>query len=240
MRSIIKKVTLLRRAYYRYKFQSPRSQSDETAIIARLAVDAPKTFIEFGFHQVEFNCAALARLPDWKGLLIDGNEHQVEDARALMPASVETIRRFLTLENIDFIKSHFQALGVLSIDVDGNDYWFLQELITSKPHVISVEYNSTFGLEPVTVPYDPKFDRHAVHPRGWYHGASLTALAKLALSFGYGLIAISEDGCNAFFTRGGTLDPEKAWKPNLFREKFSGVSQPMQWKAVRDLPFVRV
>jgi hypothetical protein len=240
MRSIIKEIPLLRRAYYRYKFQRPRSQSDETIIIARLAAHAPKTFIEFGFHPVEFNCAALARLPDWRGLLIDGNEHQVDDARALLPANVEVIRRFLTLENIGFIKSHFQGLGVLSIDVDGNDYWFLQELITARPDVISVEYNSTLGLDPITVPYDPEFDRHAKHPRGWYHGASLSALAKLCARFDYGLAAVSDDGCNAFFTRDGKLDPQDAWKPNMFRQQFSGVPQPRQWKEVSDLPFVIV
>jgi len=240
MRSIIKKVPALRRAYYRHKFRHPQSQSDETAIISKLTVNAPKTFVEFGFHPVEFNCADLARLPDWRGLLIDGNAAQVEDARAMMPPNIEVARRFLTLDNIGFIKSHFQALGVLSIDVDGNDYWFLQELITASPHVISVEYNSTFGLESVTVPYDPTFDRNAMHPRGWYHGASLTALASLCARFDYGLAAVSEDGCNAFFTRAGLLNPQDAWRPNAFREKYSGVPHARQWKSVSDMPFVTV
>ena len=72
----------------------------------------------------------------------------------------------MTLDNLDFIKSSFPQIGVLSIDVDGNDYWFLKELIDSSPSVICVEYNSTFGLEPITVPYDPSFNRYEKHPTG--------------------------------------------------------------------------
>jgi hypothetical protein len=59
---------------------------------------------------------------------------------------------FLTLENIDFIKSHFPQTGVLSIDVDGNDYWFLGKLIDANPTVICVEYNASMGLESITAP----------------------------------------------------------------------------------------
>jgi hypothetical protein len=103
--------------------------------------------------------------------------------------------------------------------VDGNDYWFLKSLIEVEPTVICVEYNSTFGMEPITVPYDPAFDRHQKHPKGCYHGASLAALSKLCAFYGYGLAAVSSAGGNAFFTKTGCLDPETAWKPNAFREQ---------------------
>jgi hypothetical protein len=116
----------------------------------------------------------------------------------------------------------------------------LEKLIDTAPAVICVEYNSTFGLEPITVPYDVSFDRHEKHSSGWYHGASLTALSKLCASRGYGLAAVSEAGANAFFTTAGSLNPEIAWRPNLFRKTFSGVSHEMQWQAVKDLPFERV
>jgi hypothetical protein len=145
--------------------------------------------------------------------LIDGNARQVADARALFSDRIKIVEAFLTLDNLDFIESHFPKIGVLSIDVDGNDYWFLDELIHTEPSVICVEYNSSFGLEPITVPYDAAFDRHQKHPRGWYHGASLTALSKLCATHGYGLAAISSTGTNAFFTRAGSLDPKSAWKP---------------------------
>ncbi len=240
MRNLIRNSTTLRRLYYRLQMRRARGQSDETQILDRLAVGAPKTFVEFGFHPIEFNCIGFARRPDWRGLLIDGSARQVADARAILPERVRIVERFLTLDDLGFIKSSFPEIGVLSIDVDGNDYWFLRELIDTRPAVICVEYNSTFGLAPITVPYDPAFDRNEKHPRGWYHGASLTALAKLCAGHGYGLAAVSDAGANAFFTERGNLDPRAAWKPNAFRESYSGVSHELQWKSVEHLPFETV
>jgi hypothetical protein len=153
---------------------------------------------------------------------------------------IEIENRFLTLDNIDSIKLRFGQIGVLSIDVDGNDYWFLERLIDTNPGVICIEYNSSFGLEPVTVPYEPTFDRHQKHPRGWYHGASLTALAKLCASRAYGLAAVSNAGANAFFTKAGLLDPRAAWKPNAFRERFSGAGHEQQLASLRSMPVVKI
>ncbi|MFH1346136.1 MAG: hypothetical protein ABIL01_33755 [Pseudomonadota bacterium] len=236
----MKKSTALRRLYYRIRMLRASSQSDEEKIIAGLVRDAPRTFVEFGFHPIEFNCAALARDKDWQGLLIDGSSTQVSDAIAIMPARVKAVEAFLTLENIDFIKSAFPRLGILSIDVDGNDYWFLEKLIDAHPSVICVEYNSTLGLEPITVPYDSSFDRHVKHPSGWYHGASLPALTKLCARHGYGLAAVSEAGLNAFFTKTGKLDPVSTWRPNRLRHEMSGKSQAEQWQAIQHMPFVTI
>jgi hypothetical protein len=240
MRQLFRENAALRRLYYRLKLQRAKGQSDESKIIECLSADAPRTFVEIGFHPIEFNCIDLTRSSDWRGLLVDGSERQVSDARYLFPDRIDIIHRFLTLDNLDFIKSSFREIGVLSIDVDGNDYWFLKALIDTKPALICVEYNSSFGLEPVTIPYDPSFDRHKAHQRGWYHGASLTALAKLCSSFGYGLAGISDNGINAFFTKTGTLDPAKAWRPNAPREKMSGVDHVSQWREIKRLPLVVV
>jgi hypothetical protein len=240
MRQLLKRNTALRRLTYLARMVRARGQSDETQILHQLSAGAPKTFVEFGFHPVEFNCSALARNPEWSGLLIDGNVQQVADARALLPKRIDIVEQFVTLDNVEIVKRRFARIGVLSIDVDGNDYWFLRALIDARPAVISVEYNSTFGIEPITVPYDPAFNRFEKHPRGWYHGASLTALAKLCAAYGYGLAAVSEAGANAFFTESGTLDPQSAWRPNSFRERYSGIKHEQQWLAVKDLPFVQV
>jgi hypothetical protein len=172
--------------------------------------------------------------------LIDGSARQVADARSLFSDRINVVEAFLTLDNLDFIKSTFPKIGVLSIDVDGNDYWFLQALIETAPAVICVEYNSSFGSEPITVPYDPSFDRHEKHPSGWYHGASLSALSKLCAAKGYGLAAVSSAGANAFFTKSGNLDPKEAWRPNSFREHYSGVSHNDQWSKIKDQPFVTI
>jgi len=244
LKDIVKSSATLRRLYYRVRiFQGVRGQSNEGKIISDLAkiTNAPKTFIEFGFHPIEFNCASLAQSPDWQGILIDGNARQVSDARSVLPKRIEIVEAFLSLDNLDFIKSKFQRVGVLSIDVDGNDYWFLEELIEIKPSIICIEYNASFGPEPITVPYDESFDRHQKHPSGWYHGASLAAIAKLCAAHCYGLAAVSEAGANAFFTLiGNHVDPATAWEPSRFRREYSGVTQADQWERIKHLPFIRI
>jgi hypothetical protein len=218
----------------------PQSQSDEADILDRLAEEAsaPHTFVEFGFGPSQFNCIRLCKT--WNGLLIDGSEARVRMGRHILPRHIEIVRRFLTLDNLEVIRARFPRIGVLSIDVDGNDYWFLEALIDLSPSIIVVEYNSNFLLEPVTVPYDPQFKRFQAHPSGGYHGASLMALVKLCAAHGYRLAAVSSDGINAFFTRSGTLDPREAWRSNLVTRKCSGSTDAEQWERLKHLPFVSV
>lgn len=240
MRNILKQNATLRRAIYWARLQRASSQSNEGSIIQALASQAPKTFIEFGFHPVEFNCLPLVNADSWQGVLIDGNADQVADATFLLPKSIHAVQRFITLENIHFIRDLFPKVGVLSIDVDGNDYWFLENLIETRPTVICIEYNSSFGLETVTIPYHSQFDRHKHHPRGWYHGASITAIASLCAKHGYGLAGVSSGGTNAIFTETGNLDPAKEWKPNSLRERYSGMNHDQQWASVKNMPLLNV
>ncbi len=234
----------VRRLHYRIMRarRGTRGEADEATILSNLATKetAPRTFIEFGFHPIKFNCAVFARDPDWQGLLIDGDANQVRDAKTLLPNWVDIQHRFLSLDNLAFIAAKFPKLGILSIDVDGNDYWFLEKLISIEPAIISIEYNASLGLAPITVPYDPTFDRHKKHPSGWYHGASLTAISQLCRKNGYGWAAVSEAGANAFFTKTGCLIPVEAWKPNRDRNAWSKTSQSEQWETIKAMPFVGV
>jgi hypothetical protein len=72
---------------------------------------------------------------------------------------------WLTLDNLDFILeySRKQKLGILSIDVDGNDFWFLEKLITINPAIIIIEFNVSFVLRHISLPYDAFFDRKKKH-----------------------------------------------------------------------------
>lgn len=243
MKSLLKNIGSLRRALYRWRSRGGvYGQSDEGSIIDWLIteVNASECFIEFGFHPVEFNCATLAKRK-FKGLLLDGDPHHVEDARRMLPASVQVKRRFLTLDNLEEeVRGAFPKPGVLSIDVDGNDYWFAEALIGMEPDILIVEYNASFGRRPITVPYDPAFNRIEKHASGWYHGASLSALTRLARKHGYGLHAVSEAGGNAFFTKVGKLDPDQAWAPSRLRDQWAGNTAADQWEAIKDMPFVTV
>lgn len=224
------------------------SQSDEAEILARLVeqLDAPRSFLEFGFSPSELNCAGL--LHTCRGLLVDGDRLNVEAARKVMPRKVKSLQLYLDLDNIHLLSARYRPgeLGVLSIDVDGNDYWFLEALLPAlKPAIVAVEYNASFGLEPIAVPYDPTFDRHDKHPSGWYHGASLEALTKLCTRNQYRLVAIASGGNNAFYARAEhselpTLDAADAYREEDLRNEWSGKTAAEQWETVKDLDYVTI
>jgi hypothetical protein len=146
-----------------------------------------------GFSGWEFNCAHLAK--HWIGLLVDGDAYNVTNTKALFKKNITVERRWLTLDNLDLCANWLdgRTLGILSLDVDGNDYWFLENLISLNPCLIVAEYNSSLGLRPLTVVYDPAFDRTTKHPGKTYFGASLTALDHLARKHNYSLIKVSPD-----------------------------------------------
>lgn len=112
---------------------------------------------------------------------------------------------FLTVENLaDTITGAGVPAGLdlLSIDVDGVDYWLWESLTCVSPRVVVIEYNASFGPHrSITVPYESGFDRVEKHPSTFYHGASLSALAKLGAKKGYSLVGCDSNGVNAFFVR---------------------------------------
>jgi hypothetical protein len=87
---------------------------------------------------------------------------------------------------------------VLSIDVDGNDYWIWSAIDRYRPRVVVIEYNGDLapGSEQV-MPYTPGFRWD--HSSGY--GASLGALEALAAEKGYVLVHTESAGVNAFFVR---------------------------------------
>jgi hypothetical protein len=228
------------------KATRPRTQNEEGMILRTILsrFDIPKRFIEFGFGGWEFTCAELAA--EWEGLLIDGDPYNVTIARIILPSRITAWQRWLTLETMGEIRKWCagRELGILSVDVDGNDYWFLQALIDLKPALIVAEYNSSFGLRPISVPYDPEFDYVVKHPSRYYHGASLTALAHLAGIHGYSLIEVGASGVNAFFIRSDLLERDDIPldPAHAYREKFwwNGTRTSEQWEQIMHLPFVDV
>jgi hypothetical protein len=243
LRTLLKN-TPARYLYHRMKslVGGAHSQSDEAEVLARLAREAPKTFVEFGFHPTEYNCIGLT---DFAGLLIDGDAGRVGLARSILPKRIEIRHAFLTLDNLRTVTACHAETGVLSIDVDGNDYWFLEALLPElRPHVVSVEYNASFGRAPITVPYDPAFERHAKHPSGWYHGASLAALTKLCARHGMKLVAVTQAGLNGCFVRDNdplpAIDPTASYRENALRNRWSKTTAAEQWERIKHLAFVEV
>ena len=231
--------------YFISIFFSPKSQNDETLILKTLIkrYNIPKIFIEFGFSGWEFNCSSL--INTWEGLLIDGDQYNIKISKIAYPR-INSVCKFINLDNIDFIFEFAESkkIGILSIDVDGNDYFFLKKLISIKPALIIAEYNSSFGLRPISVEYDPTFDRRNKHPSWMYYGASLKALSHLAEQNDYSLIEVSNSGVNAFFIRNNllnqkdiVLNSQNAFKEKKFPDKSHHYNQ---WKIISNLPYLNV
>jgi hypothetical protein len=189
--SLIIPFIIIKHAFNNKKF----SQSNEVTIIENLIgrFDVPKSFVEFGFSGWEFNCIKIAN--EWDGLLIDGDTYNITIARKIFSKKIVAKQMWLTLDNLDYILeySRTRKLGILSIDVDGNDYWFLEKLIVINPAIIVIEFNVSFGLRPISVPYDPIFDRKKKHESWEYYGASILAMHYLCNLNCYSLIEVSQN-----------------------------------------------
>lgn len=120
------------------------------------------------------------------------------------PKAPEVKREFVTKDNInDLFKSYniYNRLDLCSIDIDGNDYWVWKEL-KYRPRVVIIEYNSAFGNNSVTIPYDEKHTWDGTT----FYGASASALIKLAGEKGYTLVDAT--GLNLIFVINEELSPE--------------------------------
>jgi hypothetical protein len=116
-------------------------------------------------------------------------------------------------------------IGLLSVDIDGNDYWVWKAINVINPSIVICEYNSLWGYkEALSTPYDANFLRNKKHHSNLYYGASIKALNDLAISKGYSLVAGNAAGNNVFFVRNdllGNIQPiavKEAWQQSQFKE----------------------
>ncbi|MEN0055546.1 MAG: hypothetical protein AAGC65_17850 [Mucilaginibacter sp.] len=168
-----------------------------------------RTFIEFGVEDyTESNTRFLLINNNWTGLIMDGSEKHMDTVKKdsiYWRYQLTAVPAFITAENINrlIVENGFEGeIGLLHIDIDGNDYWVWKEINVISPIIVIVEYNSIFGAEHAwSTPYKSDFDRTAAHHSNLYFGASLTALCDLAEEKGYYFIASNSTGNNAYFVR---------------------------------------
>jgi hypothetical protein len=169
----------------------------------------PDVFVEFGVeHYREANTRFLLSNNNWRGLVLDVNQKCVDQIRREEIYWRHTLTAkcaWITRDNInDLIRAAGVTgeIGLLSIDIDGNDYWVWEKLDIVDPVIVIVEYNSVFGPDfAVTIPYDANFSRFKAHYSGQFWGASLSALDLLAKRKGYSLVGCNSAGNNAYFIR---------------------------------------
>ena len=176
---------------------------------------AEQRFVEFGVEDYsESNTRFLLLNNNWSGLIMDGNAEAMSalaSSELYWRYDLTALGRFITRENINLLlkEGGMQGrIGILSIDIDGNDYWVWEAIISIDPAVVIVEYNGLFGpQDPVTVPYQADFNRTSAHPSNLYWGTSLGALCFLAEKKGYVWIGCNSAGNNAYFVEKARAAP---------------------------------
>jgi len=232
-----------------------KSQNGEDGILlyifSKIGVKNKK-FVEFGCgNGIECNTANLSINHGWSGLLMDGNKKNVIKAKKYYNQTnglVKVIQSFITKENINNILKSNNILGeidLLSIDIDGNDYWIWEEINVINPNVVVIEYNGSLGDDKsISVLYDPKFERLSKHKSGFYHGASLKAFKKLGNKKGYALVGCDSTGVNAFFVKKAltkkldVFETKEAYYPHSIRTRKEPTEK--QFKRIEAMKFENI
>ncbi len=176
-----------------------------------------KIFVEIGSDDgVNSNSANLYFNFGWHGLFIDGNPGSIKRGRKFFSKyphpwfyKPEFVCAKVTRENINQLIKDAGIEGeidLLSVDIDGNDYWIWDALEVIDPRVVIIETHNEFGLNNIVVPYDPDYFYPGKHPI--YHGASPVAMTRLAKRKGYRLVGANELGFNFIFIKQGVADDQ--------------------------------
>ena len=174
---------------------------------------------------IECNAANLIVNHGWRGLLVDGDAALVERGREFYSRCRNTwvapptfVHSWITAANVDaLVTSHGFGgpVDLLSLDLDGNDYWIWRALESVSPRVVVAEFNGACGPDAsITIPYQPDF-RLDLGVQPYRCGASLSAFVKLGRAKGYRLVGVQSLGFNALFVRtdiGEHLFPERSPK----------------------------
>lgn len=185
------------------------SQTDEDGLTLEILARIPEienNFIEFGVGNGTENNTLVLLASGWKGFWVGGED-------IIVPSKNERLNYlqcWVTLDSLEsiisLVKSTYSKFGVVSMDLDGNDYWLVQRMLEKSilPDIFIVEYNGKFA-PPINFIQDYNDDH--TWDRDDYFGASLNSWSNLFDKFGYFLVACnSASGSNAFFVRNEYID----------------------------------
>lgn len=197
----------------------------------------------------ECNTANLIINHGWWGHLFDGDVDNVRRGNEFYAESRDTFlhpprftQAWLTAENVNelLLKSGVSGpVDLLSLDIDGMDYWVWKAIEVINPQVVVCEIHNLIPPElALTVPYAPEF----VCKSELYRGASLAAMSKLGRDKGYRLIGMHRFGFNAFFVREGVaevllpvVDPATCLNDpytRQVREQYWPAASKLDWQTV--------
>lgn len=185
------------------------SQSGEDGIleeIFRRIGHTNKFFVEFGVSNGLENCTAALLLSEWKGVWIEGSDSFKKQIDKNFKFYIENKylkvkNAFITAENIESLfeeENVPKEFDLLSIDIDGNDFWVWKAIKKYTPRVVIIESNPFYGP---SISWTMKYNPSHIWDRSTYFGASLKALEILGREKGYSLVSSSIMGNDAFFVR---------------------------------------
>lgn len=169
-----------------------------------------RNYVEFGVEDgSQCNTRILREKFGWKGLLMDGGYSN---------KNIFLKQEFITKENIvDLFKKYNVPynINLLSVDIDGNDFYCLKEILNNyKCDIIICEYNAThLPHEDKVIVYDKDF-RWGEHFSNYsyysnYYGVSLLALKKLANKYNYSIVYCENNGVNCFMVHNDIISEKK-------------------------------
>ena len=185
------------------------SQNDEDGIIEEIfnrIGTTNKIFVEFGVENgLESNSHYLLH-KGWRGLWLEGNPESFKEIFSrffpvIRTGQLSCVNAFITKNNINDLISNAGVSGeidLLSIDMDGNDYYIWQAIDVVRPRVLVIEYNAKF---PPNHEWKMAYNENHIWDGSDWHGASLKALELLGRKLGYRLVGTNLNGVNAFFVR---------------------------------------
>lgn len=179
------------------------SQNGEDGILEEIFCRAGITnrfFVEIGASDGSENCTRHLAEQDWQGVWIEADPQRAVKAKNHAGPGVRVLNAGAHPANITSLLRDAAvpaAPDLVVLDIDGNDWWVLRELLANfRPRVLVAEYNSTY------VPGQRLVERYRPN-HGWdgtfRHGASLDAMSFLAHHSNMALVACDSAGVNAFF-----------------------------------------
>jgi hypothetical protein len=192
------KASLIDLSKYEKKVYSQNGEDGVLEKIFDLINPTNKFFVEFGCgNGSECNTRYLRQFHGFDGLLLDSNYES--------NLTLNLHKEFITKDNINILFQKYNVpleFDLLSIDIDGNDFYVWNSLIEYTPRVVVIEYNAAhLPDEDKVILYDEKFRWDRTN----YFGASILAYYRLGGKKGYSLVYAENSGVNIFFIRDDIL-----------------------------------
>lgn len=194
--------------------QKSYSQNDEDGIIAeifdRIGI-ARRRFFEIGSGNGMENNTLFWLKQGWNGVWVDGGESNAQFIERYFSIPIDEqrlhfIHEIITSENINQLVRSTpyadQEIDLLSIDIDGNDYYIFEALNTLNARLVVIEYNARF---PAPIKWRQPYAADYMWDGSDWFGASLQSMCDLFKCKGYTLVSCNVTGANSFFVRDDLL-----------------------------------